>query len=384
MLHAFNLCASQSVKVAMVRNCLDTVREMVCFFSHSAKRQYMLQTVIDDSSETDRPTVTRLKKLCDTRFVERHSSISTALELIPYIQGVLEKMSVSESRDIRQASLGLLNTIEKFQFIAVLQTICEVSALLVGVSRQLQSPNRDIIKALSYVNELVVLLSNMRDNAEQRFKDIFGRAVALAEKMSVPVEKPRIAKRSIYRANAGFTTGEATGKNNIEEYYRLNLYVPLFNGFLLHLKERFGPTQEKAYLGKEFSDIEPGVKLYQAFVSSVEEICAEFTIWRHRWLDSSAAQGINTAAAALEMCPASTMPNLRILLSVLATLPVTTAEPERVFSKVEKTASSVRNMGEDRLEALILLQAHLDRTPSTSDIIDCFATRSARRLHFIL
>jgi len=100
------------------------------------------------------------------------------LELIPYIQGVLEKMSVSESRDIRQASLGLLNTIEKFQFIAVLQTIGEVSALLVGVSRQLQSPNRDIIKALnrdiikalSCVNELVKLLSNMRDNAEQHSK----------------------------------------------------------------------------------------------------------------------------------------------------------------------------------------------------------------------
>ena len=79
------------------------------------------------------------------------------------------------------------------------------------------------------------------------------------------------------------------------------------------------------------------------------------------------------------------MPNIQRLLQILATLPVTTAEPERVFSKVNMTASAARaSMGEERLEALVLLQVHRDMTPSVEEVIDCFAKNGARRLNFIV
>ena len=48
--------------------------------------------------------------------------------------------------------------------------------------------------------------------------------------------------------------------------------------------------------------------------------------------------------------------NIKLLLQ-FATLPITTAEAERVFSKMEKTATAIRAaMEENRLEALLLLQ----------------------------
>jgi len=51
-------------------------------------------------------------------------------------------------------------------------------------------------------------------------------------------------------------------------------------------------------------------------------------------------------------------PNIHILLKVLATLPVSTASPEQVFSKLERTLTAIRwTMSEERLEALVLLQA---------------------------
>jgi len=78
------------------------------------------------------------------------------------------------------------------------------------------------------------------------------------------------------------------------------------------------------------------------------------------------------------------MPNIKVLLQILATLPVATAEPERVFSRVKQTATAVRNMEEKKLEALILLQSHLDRTPSTEDVLNKFAAAEARRLKFVL
>ena len=77
-------------------------------------------------------------------------------------------------------------------------------------------------------------------------------------------------------------------------------------------------------------------------------------------------------------------PNINSLLRILATLPSTTAEPERVFSKVTKTLSAVRySMSEEQLEACVLLQVHRDMMPETSAVIDRFAQISASRLNFI-
>jgi hypothetical protein len=74
-----------------------------------------------------------------------------------------------------------------------------------------------------------------------------------------------------------------------------------------------------------------------------------------------------------------------MLLKILATLPVTTAQAERVFSKVEKTASAARSsMLEERLESLVLIQAHRDRTPSADEIIDRFAMSSETQRRFVL
>jgi hypothetical protein len=93
---------------------------------------------------------------------------------------------------------------------------------------------------------------------------------------------------------------------------------------------------------------------------------------------------VNSAILALQHCSPVTLPNVNVLLHILA---MTTAQPERVFSKVEKTASAARIlMSEDRLEAiLILTQTHRDKTLSIDAVTDSFATNttsSSRR--FIL
>jgi len=63
------------------------------------------------------------------------------------------------------------------------------------------------------------------------------------------------------------------------------------------------------------------------------------------------------------MCPRSVYLNIHvILLQILATLPVSTAEPERMFSKDDLTLTEIHStMSEDRLEALVLLQARRKR-----------------------
>ena len=96
--------------------------------------------------------------------------------------------------------------------------------------------------------------------------------------------------------------------------------------------------------------------------------CSEHIVW-HQIV---AEQRPDTATAALSSCSSVKFPNVYRLLTTIGTLPETTSQSERVFSKLQRTLTSIRStMTEDRLEALLLLQY---ATAST-------VLRYARRAH---
>ena len=69
-----------------------------------------------------------------------------------------------------------------------------------------------------------------------------------------------------------------------------------------------------------------------------------------------------------------------VYCQVLAVLPVSSAEAERLFSKVERTLSAIRaTIWEERLVALIMCQAHRDSLPSTPEVVEYFTKSGARR-----
>ena len=99
---------------------------------------------------------------------------------------------------------------------------------------------------------------------------------------------------------------------------------------------------------------------------------------------SRTATGLGKTVA-LNSCSNVKFPNIHRMLTILGTLPVTTSESERVFSKLQRTLTSIRStMTEDRLEALLLLQCHLEHCPTPDDVLCAFANTKARRLNFLL
>jgi hypothetical protein len=74
-----------------------------------------------------------------------------------------------------------------------------------------------------------------------------------------------------------------------------------------------------------------------------------------------------------------------MLLKVLTTLPLSTCEPERLFSKVERRLTALRSiMREERLEALILMQAYRNELPDTESVVDKFAAANSRRQQLVI
>ena len=102
--------------------------------------------------------------------------------------------------------------------------------------------------------------------------------------------------------------------------------------------------------------------------------------WQQKLSEHGQASLPSTPTHALRH--ATTMfPNIRALLSILCTLPVTSCSAERSFSAVKRIKTALRSsMGTERLTGLALLHIHRDIPLETSDVIDEFARRQPRRL----
>ena len=93
---------------------------------------------------------------------------------------------------------ALIYIISKFLFIVTLQSLAKVSSILVGLSRSLQKPGIDIIKAFSDISLVENCLQTLREHSETEFASIFDQASTLAQKMEVFIDKPRTVKK-VYR-----------------------------------------------------------------------------------------------------------------------------------------------------------------------------------------
>ena len=81
------------------------------------------------------------------------------------------------------------------------------------------------------VSDIRKLYSNLRQDVNTTFGDVFKDAVAMAEKVDVTPEKPRVARRQQLRANAP--------SDSVEEHFRVNCAVPFLDHINSTLEQKF-------------------------------------------------------------------------------------------------------------------------------------------------
>ena len=86
-------------------------------------------------------------------------------------------------------------------------------------------------------------------------------------------------------------------------------------------------------------------------------------------------------SSAIKDCDAEIYPNIRILLKLACTIPVTSCECERSASALRRLNNYMRSsMGKERLANLALLHIHYEQQINIESVIDMFASFHPRRM----
>lgn len=378
--HCLNLCLSDAAKTPSIRNCFSTISEVCSYFKASAKRSKVLKDALVAAGKNN----TGLHNYCETRWVERHDAVSVFNDCFDSIIDALE-IIMNSNEEASTKATSLHTCLCKFEFIITLTVMSKMLSLTYIISKYLQKESVDISSALSTIELTVNTFSQMRKSGDEEFHTLYKKAEDIANKLGVPVHGPRTVGTQRYRSNVESKTPE--------EYYRRTVFYPYLDEILASLKERFSNHRyllkgldsliPVKIVSKTFSDLQPALEFYKDDLqhTSKDILEAEWNLWALHWKGTDSPKPKN-AVETLKLIDKEMFPNLTILLTVLAILPVTTSSVERTFSTLKRLKGYLRNStGDERLTSLALMTVHRDIKVNVSGIINRYIQRN-RRLSF--
>ncbi|CAF3312579.1 unnamed protein product [Rotaria sp. Silwood2] len=181
----------------------------------------------------------------------------------------------------------------------------------------------------------------------------------------------------------------------LEDYYRVNLFIPVLDHFIASLTDRFSAHQWLVYNvsalipslveQKFFDDLRNIINFYEAYLPLLNTIKEEFQLYRRKWVNEAPDHRPNNAIDSYVCCNGTFFPNIKVLLQIYATLPVTTATGERSFSTLKLLKAYLRStMSENRLSGLAMMYIHAMINIDVKQVIDKFSKRKNRNLEFLI
>ena len=170
-------------------------------------------------------------------------------------------------------------------------------------------------------------LSNIRGDAEAIFHGIFESMQTLMSNFGTELEMPRLCGHQTQRANVE--------SSDCETYYRITVFLPFLDHMITELHARFDeklrnlaplqgliPTKLSQYTDQQIIE---AAKIYSSDLNvfSLEEtLSAELLQWRNKW---KAVEKLPTTAVEVMFACNFLTCNIKVLLHLLALLPVSTA-----------------------------------------------------------
>lgn len=380
--HRLNLAISKACSVASIRNAMGVISSLANFFRDSAARLNALEEEMRENHDL-KPGKHGLKKLCETRWIERHEAVLTFMEHLPALPTVLEAIASSPEGRGNNA-FAFLHSILSSEFLISVVVLAEVLGVTLPLARKLQATYIDVLKASQLVEATIQSIQEKRDNSSDTFKELYNQATDLAKEMGTEIQMPRTTARQKNRSNVPTESAEV--------YYRMSVYIPFLDFIINELKTRF-PKTEMECMGKlqhllspdindaYISDILQGAIKYREDLPCFAALKGELQIWRQMWKSNPEKNMPKHPTQAYKY--ADSLPNIKVLLQLLCTLPVTTSTAERTFSALRRLKTYLRStMTEERLNGLALLHIHQDisNIMKAEDVLDVYVRKHKRKL----
>ena len=383
--HSLNLSLGRCSRIPAIRNCISSIQTVVAFFNASAKRHAMLE----------QQTVKYLLTLAETRWVSRCESVSRFCELLPEVCKALTLINLWDDTKTASKANEILKLLESSEFIVALFVLEEISTLFLPIAYGLQKISNTVNEAGNMVDTLLESLVQRRENSESTFNTIYNRICKKMKNMGFSDPQPaksRICGRQQHRFNID--------ANNAEEYYRINLFIPVLDIVNNDLSERLSSNYLQ-YLTLfqllperiQSADSSPNDKImFTKYVEPFEQAVTftqfqnELEIWRRYCLKLPNKNDCSCPSKTIQMhCSKDQFPNINKVLQILCTLVVSVASAERSFSALRRLKTWLRTaMTQNRLSGLAIMHIHRKIKVSISAIIDRFAKSKKRRLDFVI
>lgn len=382
--HRLNLALNGTSAVPEFRILMENIKSLGIFFKYSPKRSNVFRSQL--------PAHIRIKKvrlLCETRWVERHTTMNEIKLLHPYILSTLESMVSSSSeydtKTITEAS-GLLRYLQSAPFIAAFVISEHMLGYTKTLSKRLQGSSISVLSAHRSIDDVLEAIRSAR--SEEEFSKLWADMTVLNDGDELAL--PRLAGRQTMRANHEADCPES--------YYRLAYYLPYVDHLIAELETRFqskstvigGFTLVPAALSKLSFDgfkeeVTSFTQKHEADLPSRATLSQELHTWFLKWKGKAISKEMDDVSEVyIEALASGLYPNVSYLLKLLLTIPVTSASVERANSTLKYIKTPLRStMSQMTLNAMTLGYKHRDllNTVSVDTMVEDFCRTKNRRLH---
>ncbi|CAM8972966.1 unnamed protein product [Rhodiola kirilowii] len=336
-----------------------------------------------------------LQRAGDTRWTSHFKSISS---LIKMFSATCEVLMTIKSDGNTHSQCGeassVYETMTSFYFVFIMHLMREVLDITSCLCNALQLQSQDILNAMSLVSTSKSLLQKLRDDGWSKLVE---KVRTFCEKVNIEV--PDFSTHHETRRRVSHQQNRVM----VEHYYRVDIFYTVIDSQLQELENRFNDDSVELIILSSALDpkelrttlrVDDICKLVEKFYpldfdeddrTSLRMELQHFELVRQ-------LPEFNTFTEISELCrwltrtrKSNMFPLLYKVITLILTLPVSTATAERSFSRMNIVKNALRNKMEyDFLSDCLIvnIEKEIAKMFSTDSIIDDFCDLEARRSLF--
>ena len=372
--HQLNLGVNVGLKNVLIEDVFVVAMDIYNFFRFPKRNTVLSKNI---------PSNHTLKKICETRWVERFDTVSNLIRLLKYVQqSLIEIQNSTDDYDILNQIQSIKSKIQTPNFLITLTSLDNLMVQVRKLSVILQKEDFDLFMAYQ---ECDFVITKMRNDAEKNFEQIFKDAKILASELGTSI---------LHNRNEILSPNDPKSPQNL---YKRILFRPIIDSFLKDFESRLDERDKKFSL---ISKLHP-VHVQSISDEEISELNDTFaTIISNREPEENKkflldeiedykilSRNISKESSLVEVYQKLPMflILIRKLFKIFVVLPVSNASGERGFSTLKNIKTWQRTtMCQNRLSDIAMAYSNKEIRVDVDEIIDEFAIKKARKLNFLI